>query len=202
MQPNESAPVAAVVLAAGSSSRMGQNKLLLDLGGEALVRRAVRAAMEAGLEPVIVVLGHEASRVQAAIGDLPCRPVINKTYADGVGTSLKAGVAAVPSEVHALVVILADMPFVSKAMIGAVVQRYRTTGAHLVVSSYGEVDAPPILYDRTLFAELLSDTGERCGKRVVRRHRSEAEVIACNEAALRDVDVPEDYEHARARVVG
>jgi molybdenum cofactor cytidylyltransferase len=202
MPPNDQARVAAVVLAAGSSSRMGQNKLLLELGGEALVRRAVRAAIESGLDPVVVVLGHEASRVRAAIGDLPSQVVVNEAHADGVGTSLKAGVAAVPAEAEALVVILADMPFVSRAMIGAVVERYRATRAPLVVSTYGEVDAPPILYDRALFAELLSDTGERCGKRVVRRHRNEAQVIACDEAALRDVDVPGDYEHARARMGG
>jgi molybdenum cofactor cytidylyltransferase len=199
--PRDGAVVAGVVLAAGSSSRLGQNKLLLDLGGETLVHRSVRAAVQARLSPIVVVLGHEAPRVRSELADLACRPVLNPNYAQGVGTSLQTGVAEVAADSQALVVVLADMPFVSTAMIEAVVQRYRTSGARLVVSSYGEVDAPPILYDRSLFAELLGIPGERCAKQVVRRHRSEAEAVAWPEDALRDIDVAEDYEHARVRIV-
>jgi molybdenum cofactor cytidylyltransferase len=208
-----SPPVAGVVLAAGSSTRMGKNKLLLDLAGETVVRRAVRTAADAGLDPVVVVLGHEAARVEAELVGLACRPVVNPDHAEGVRTSLQLGVREVAADAHALVVVLADMPFVTAAMIRAVVLRHRDTGAPLVVSQYGvgsapgappveglPVDAPPILYDRTLFAELLAMKGEHCAKRIVRQHRGEASIVVWAEHALRDIDVAADYEHARAHV--
>ena len=194
--------VAAVVLAAGSSTRMGRNKLLLDLGGEAVVRRSVRAAVEAGVDRVVVVLGHEAEGVGAALAGLSHVAVMNPDHAQGVGTSLHLGVAQAATEARAIVVVLADMPFVTADMIRTVVERYRATGAPLVVSRYGEVEAPPVLYDRALFAELLSVPGERCAKQVRSRHRHEAEVVAWPEEALRDIDVALDYERARARLGG
>jgi molybdenum cofactor cytidylyltransferase len=191
--------IAGVVLAAGSSTRMGQNKLLLELGGESLVRRAVRAAIEAGLVPVIVVLGHEAARVQDQLSGLSFVPIWNPRHAEGVGTSLKAGVTAA-ADAQALVIMLADMPFVTPDMVATVITRYRASRARLVVSRYGTVDAPPICYDRSLFGELLSEPGERCAKRVVRRHIDVATIVSWPEEALRDVDVAADYEVARTEI--
>jgi molybdenum cofactor cytidylyltransferase len=200
--PEGPALVAGVVLAAGSSTRMGRNKLLLDLDGEPLVRRAVRAALEAGLGHVLAVLGHEAERVGEALAGLSCHTVVNPEHAGGVRLSLQAGIREVPPVAAAAVVILADMPFVTADMIRAVADRYREGGAPLVVSEYGEVNAPPTLYDRALFPELLTMTGEGCGKQVVRHHKHEAAVVRWPEVALSDVDVPEDYERVRAQLVG
>jgi molybdenum cofactor cytidylyltransferase len=186
---------AAVVLAAGSSTRMGENKLLLVLDGEALVRRAVSAAMTAGLAPIIVVLGHEAEKVAAALEGLPCRTVINPDHARGKGTSLQVGIEAVASstDAGAAVVMLADMPFVTAAMLAQVAARDDAGAGPRV-----PVNAPPILYDRALFAELLALPGQACGKEMVRRHRHEAGMLSWPEAALTDVDRPEDYERVRA----
>jgi molybdenum cofactor cytidylyltransferase len=195
------AKVAGVVLAAGSSTRMGRNKLLLELDGEPLVRRAVRAAIDAGLVPVVVVLGHEAERVRQAIEGLACRTVVNPDHLSGVRTSLQAGVRQVPADAGAAVVILPDMPFITAAMIRTVMDRYREGGARLVVSQYGAVNAPPTLYDRSLFEELLAMSGEGCGKQVVKRHLAEAVRVDWPEAALSDVDRPEDYERIRAQLV-
>jgi len=197
----ERARVAAVVLAAGSSTRMGRNKLLLDLGGETMVRRAVRAAIGAGVDQVVVVLGHDEPLVRAELAGLPCTSVVNPDHAQGAGTSVRTGVRQVAG-VDALVVVLADMPYVTAQMIATLVTRYRETGAPLVASHYGAVQAPPTLYDRALFAELLSIPGERCAKQVVRRHEQEAAVVSWPESALRDVDVPADYEGVRADLVG
>jgi molybdenum cofactor cytidylyltransferase len=200
--PTERARVAAVVLAAGSSTRMGRNKLLLDLGGETLVRRAVRAAVGAGVDQVVVVLGHEEPRVRAELDGLPCTPVVNPDHAEGAGTSVRTGVRQVAAGTDAIVVMLADMPFVTAEMIATLVQRYRDTRPPLVASHYGDVQAPPTLYDRALFEELLQIPGERCAKQVVRRHENEAVVVAWPESALRDIDVPADYEGARAELAG
>jgi molybdenum cofactor cytidylyltransferase len=199
MSTHDQAPIAGVVLAAGSSTRMGQNKLLLELGAESLVRRSVRAAIDAGLDSVVVVLGHEAARIQAELDGLSFVPIWNSRHAEGVGTSLKAGVTAA-ADAQAIVVVLADMPFVTPAMIGAVAARYRASRARLVVSRYGAIDAPPICYDRSLFGELLSEPGERCAKRVVRRHIDVATIMSWPEEALRDVDVDADYQIARTEI--
>ncbi len=194
--------VVAVVLAAGSSTRMGQNKLVLEIGGESLVRRAVRAALGSGVDEVTVVLGHEAPRIEDELSGLACVTVVNLDHARGVGTSLRLGIRRAAPEARAIVVVLADMPFVTESMIGTVVERYRSTSAPLVVSQYGDVEAPPTLYDRSLFEELLSIPDERCGKRVLRRHKHEAVVVDWPVSALRDIDVAEDYDHARTQLAG
>lgn len=201
MPPTEAAGVAGVVLAAGSSVRLGRNKLLLDLGGETVVRRAARAAIEAGLDPVIVVLGHEAGRVREELEGLPCVVVVNSEHTRGAGTSVRAGVAhASETKAEALVLILADMPLVTAGMIATLVARRRETGAQLVVSRYGETQAPPNLFDRSLFGELLASDDTSCAKPVIRRHTAEAVAVEWPPEALQDLDVAADYEQLRARM--
>jgi molybdenum cofactor cytidylyltransferase len=185
--------IAGVVLAAGASTRMGKNKLLLDLAGESVVRRATRAALDAGLRPVILVLGHEAERVRAALSGLDCVPVVNPAFAAGMDGSIRAGVAAVPPDAVAAVVTLADMPLVDASMLATLVARYRETRAPLVVSDYAGVRAPPVLYDRRLFPELLTLDGGG-GKQVVARHRADAVAVSWPLRALADLDEPADHE--------
>jgi molybdenum cofactor cytidylyltransferase len=192
--------VAGIVLAAGTSTRMGRNKLFLELDGEAIVHRAVRRTVEAGLDPVFVVVGHQADRVHDAIETLKCQAVFNPNYSAGVNSSLKVGIQAVAeTSAPAAVVVLADMPFVTSEMIATLVGEYRQNTAPLVVSDYEGVNAPPILYDRSLFDELATSEGEGCGKHVVKRHLHEARWVAWPPEALADLDVPEDMERVKAR---
>ena len=185
--------VAAVVLAAGASTRMGRNKLLLELGGETVVRRAVRTAIAAGLSPVVVVTGHARGEVEGQLHGLGCSNVHNDEYMEGTHTSVAAGIGAVGEGCGAAVVILADMPFVTPAMLLTLVDRYREARPPLVASRYGgSVNAPPILYDRRLFGELRR-VDARCGREVVRRHRHEAVEVEWPAAAGRDLDGPDDY---------
>ncbi len=188
--------VAGIVLAAGSARRMGKNKILMQLEGESLLRRAARRALEAGLDPVVVVLGHEAERARAELRGLGCAAVENPDHARGIATSLSAGVSALPAEAETAVVLLADMPLVDAAMIRAVVARHLETGAPVVSSRYGEVTAPPTLYHRAIFPELVGGEGEGRGREVVRRHREEAAWVDWPPAALVDLDVPGDLERA------
>ncbi len=194
------APVAGVVLAAGASTRMGRNKLLFALEGSSVLRRAVGRAIEAGLDPVVVVLGHEAERARRELDGLAVQIALNPGYEEGITGSLRTGIAALPADAAAAVVLLADMPFVTGDMLAMLVQRYRGRTAPLVISEYDGVHAPPMLYDRSLFPELLATSGERCGREVVRRHRHEAAVVAWPASALEDLDVPADYERIRAEL--
>jgi molybdenum cofactor cytidylyltransferase len=165
------------------------------------VRRAVRAAVEAGLEPVVAVLGHDAEGVAAELSGLRCSPVVNADHASGMDSSLRAGVGALPATARAAVVTLADMPFVTAAMIAAVVDRYAASGLPLVVSDYGGVRAPPVLYDRALFADLQELHGGG-GKQVVERHGADASVVTWPARALADIDSPADYERVRGELDG
>jgi molybdenum cofactor cytidylyltransferase len=195
-------PVAGVILAAGTSSRMGKNKLLLELGGSTILRRAVRTAEAAGLDPVLVVVGHESERARAELAGIECTAVLNPEYARGMNTSLRAGISAVPEEAAAAVVLLPDMPLVTAEMVRELVDRWRASGAPLALSLYGDVVAPPILYGRALFPELCALEADACGKSIVKRHRAEALEISRPAAALGDLDVPADFERARAEMEG
>ena len=188
--------IAGVVLAAGRSARMGENKLLLRVDGEPLVRRAVRIAAEAGLEPVLVVVGHEADRIGEALAGLRCTIVPNPRHALGQSTSLEAGIAAVPADAGAAVVLLADMPRVDAAAVRALAERGRATGAALVTSRYGDTTAPPVLYARSIFPELRGGEGEGRGREVLRRHAGEVAFVDHPASALVDVDRPGDLERA------
>ena len=192
--------IAGVLLAAGTSSRMGKNKLFLELGGVTVLRRAARTALAAGLDPLLVVLGHESERARAELEGIACTPVENPDYASGMNTSLRAGIEAVPEGAAAAMVLLADMPFVTAEMVRAVAERWR--GEPLAVSLYGEVVAPPILYSRALFPELIEMAKGDCRKRVVKRHRAEALEVPWPSAALADLDVPGDVEKARSEIEG
>ena len=190
--------IAGVVLAAGTSTRMGRNKLFLELEGKPLVRHVVERASRAGFDPLIVVLGHEAALVQRPLEGIAYQPVMNPDYERGVNSSLRAGIkAAAETGAEAAVVMLADMPFVTTEMITTLIDRYRGGDAPLVVSDYGGVNAPPILYDRSLFGELAVSEGQGCGKHVVKRHRHEAESVSWPVEALADLDVPADYDRMK-----
>ena len=198
MPSERGGPVAGVVLAAGTSTRMGRNKLLFLLEGKTVLRRVAERVLASGLDPVIVVLGHEAERARQELIGLSCISVVNPDYERGQNTSLRAGITAVPDEAAGAVVVLADMPFVTPAMIASVVERYRGGEAALVFSSYNGVQAPPTLYGRDLFPELRALEGEGCGKQVVKRHASEAMMVSWPAEALSDFDSPEDYERVKA----
>jgi molybdenum cofactor cytidylyltransferase len=187
--------VAGLILAAGSSSRLGTDKRLVELGGEPLLRRAARNALAAGLSPAIVVLGPEPDPAAAALDGLQVATVTNSRPADGMPSSLRLALAAVPGECAAALVLLPDMPLVTAAMLADMVERYRAGTAPLVISLYGETPAPPTLYDRALFPALFA-AGEG-GREVVGAHREEAVVVHRPAGLLVDVDVPADLERLR-----
>ena len=187
------ARVGAVLLAAGASRRMGRPKQLLAVDGEPMVRRAARRALDAGLAPVIVVLGHEAEAVRGALTGLDVRFTTSPDPTGPTSASLHAGLAALDDDVAATMVLLADMVHVTTPMLHALVASWRAAGTPLEVSRYGEVLAPPLLFPRALWPELLAWHGEGCGKAVVRAHLHEAHVHPWPESSLHDIDTPEDY---------
>jgi molybdenum cofactor cytidylyltransferase len=194
MTTHSAAPrIAGIVLAAGESRRMGTNKLLLRLAGEPLVRRASRRALAAGLDPLIVVLGHESERVREALAGLDCRFAFNADSGGPMSSSLHRGLEGLPADAEAAVVMLADMVNVTEHMVRALALAAQTSAAPLVSSRYAQTLAPPVLFRRALFPELLASTGESCGKAAMERHREHALYVDWPLAALVDVDTPEEF---------
>jgi molybdenum cofactor cytidylyltransferase len=191
--------VAGIVLAAGASQRMGRNKLFLELEGETLLRRAVGRAAAAGLAPVLVVLGHQAERALRELEGMTCQPIVNPDFARGINVSLRAGIAAVPAHAKAAVVVLGDMPLVTARMLATLVERFRESGAPLVVSEYAGVQAPPTLFDRSLLDEFLLMEDAACAKQLVKRHWSQALVVPWPGELLTDLDRPDDFERVKAQ---
>lgn len=192
------APVAAIVLAAGRSSRMGRHKLILPLGGRPLVAHVVAAACSSRAEPILVVVGHEAERVrEAVLGACPperARFVVSPDYASGMASSLRAGLIAVPPACAGALVLLGDQPLVGPAVLDRLVAAAQEHPQQIVAASYGGQRGNPVYFPREDFAELEAITGDEGGRAVVARHRDRVMLVECGDlAAALDVDDLADY---------
>jgi molybdenum cofactor cytidylyltransferase len=189
--------ITAVVLAAGASTRMGRHKLLLPLNDEPIVRRTVRQVGEACADDVLVVVGYAHVDVLNALQGLEYRHAINQDYATGMGSSFRTAVAEL-GMARAALFALADQPFVRTADYRQLLDTYRERGGGIVCAQYGEVTAPPHVFDREFFAELA--VLEHGARPVLQRHRYRTVGVPLPPDLLLDIDTPEDYERAKARV--
>lgn len=184
-----------VILAAGTSSRLGQPKQLLDLFGEPLLRRTVMNAIASSLDEVVLVLGSRAEEIGAAVSDLGQRTVINPDFATGQGSSLVAGLRAVDARSRGALFLLGDEPQVSSEIINTLVVAFRTGDALIVQPTYGGVPANPVFISVALREELLAIKGDEGARSVIRAHKSEVRLVPVSKGAPpRDVDTFEDYE--------
>lgn len=189
--------VSAVVLAAGASTRMGSQKLLLPLGGEPIVRRTVREVCAAGFDDVLVVVGHEHEKVVAALDGLSIRHVVNDEYRTGMGSSFRSAVEQLEGS-EAAMFALGDQPFVTALEYLSVLTTYRQRTPGIVSARFGEVTAPPHLFSRAFFPELARLT--HGARSVLQRHGDQTIVLHFPSDLLQDIDTPEDYERATQRV--
>jgi molybdenum cofactor cytidylyltransferase len=195
--------VAALVLAAGRSSRMrGPNKLLADIGGRPLVRIATEQVLGSRARPVIVITGHQREQVEAALAGLPVEFVHNAKFADGLGTSLKAGIAALPGQVDGVIVCLGDMPQVDSAMIDRLVGALSPDKAALIaVPTIDGQRGNPVVWSRRFFPELMAVEGDIGARYLISRYaEAVVEVPLTGTAAPTDVDPPEALEAVRAEL--
>jgi molybdenum cofactor cytidylyltransferase len=200
---DEGRRIAAIVLAAGRSTRMGAlNKMLAEIGGKPLVRIAAEQALASRAKPVIVVTGHQQSQVEAALADLPVRFVHNPDYAEGLGTSLRAGIAAVPAEADGAVVCLGDMPQVDAGLIDKLIAAFDPgKGALVVVPSSDGKRGNPVVWSRRFFSELMSIGGDVGARYLIGQYaEAVAEVPLSGDAALTDVDTPESLKAVKAEI--
>jgi molybdenum cofactor cytidylyltransferase len=189
--------ITAVILAAGASTRMGTQKLLLPFGGEPLIRRAVRQVGDAGFDDVLVVLGSDHEQTLAALEGLAIRHTINAAFATGMGSSFRAAVENLAGSTAAMFA-LADQPFVTAPEYRTVLDAYRQDSPPIVSVRYGEVMAPPHLFEREFFQEL--GQLQHGARSVLLRHRERTLVLQFPPDLLVDIDTPDDYERATSRL--
>ena len=195
--------IAAVVLAAGRSTRMGgPNKLLAEIRGRPLVRIVVEEALASLAKPVIVVVGHQRGEVEKALASLPVQFIHNPDFAQGLGTSLKAGIAAVPADADGAIVCLADMPQVDASLLNRLIAAFDPDrGALIAMPTVEGRRGNPVLWSRRFFPDLMAIEGDVGARHFIGRY-SEAvvEVPLEGKAALVDVDTPEALVGVKAAI--
>jgi len=198
--------VAAVVLAAGQSSRfraaggMEETKLVAPLDGAPIIRRVVGAALASRARPVIVVTGHARAEVERALAGLPVTTAFNSHYAQGLSTSLRAGLAAVPAQARGAVVLLGDMPKVDARLIDGLIAAFE--GRPLVLAAapvYNRKRGNPVLLARALFDQAMRAQGDEGARRLLAELDSTrlAEIELAEVGVVFDVDTPNDLASAR-----
>jgi molybdenum cofactor cytidylyltransferase len=194
--------VAAVVLAAGRSTRMGgPNKLVAEIGGKPLVRIAVEEALASRARPVLVVTGHQRERIEAALAGLPVTFVHNPDYAQGLSSSLKAGLAALPADVDGAVICLGDMPQVTAATIDRLIGAFDPArGALIVVPTIEGKRGNPVVWSRRFFPELMALEGDVGGRHLIGTYGEALVEVPVDRGALLDVDTPEALKALQAEV--
>lgn len=193
----EDRQIAGVLLAAGESTRFGnENKLLSELDGTAIVRHAVRPLLAIELSPVLVIVGHEAIRVREALEGVPCRIIDNPDFSTGQSTSVSAAVDALPPDIDAAIFSLGDMPAIRSATIRALAESYLADKGDALAAAFEGTRGNPVLFDATHFAALRDTTGDRGGRELLLEGDNSALVETGDPGVLADVDTPADLDLA------
>lgn len=185
--------IEAIVLAAGKAERFGTIKPLLSLDGEPALGRVIRTIREAGVETIIVVLGHAAETIRTRVDLAGCQVVLNPGYKTGMAGSLIRGIEAVSPAAQGILIFHADMPAVRAETIRAVVER-ATQGARIAAASYEGERGFPVFLHRSCIEELLPTlTGDLGARRYLSRHQQELVRVEVDDpGAIHDIDRPRD----------
>lgn len=186
-------PVAAILLAAGDSKRLGKSKQLLDWKGKPFVRQVAETALAAGIQPLLVVTGADAEAIEAALHGLQVWVVRNPNWSDGQSSSVKAGLAALPNNVGAALFLVVDQPQLPVALIEALRAEHATSLAPIVAPLVDGHRSNPVLFDRSTFADFAALEGDVGGRAIFSKHP--VTWLPWLDASLAiDVDEPEDYD--------
>lgn len=190
-------PCGLILLAAGASTRMGRPKQLLPMyGGRPLLRHVVESALAEPVSPTIVVLGANAAEIAPCLHGLPVRIMVNSTWTEGMGSSLRCGLeallASAPS-IQNVIVALADQPDLPAGHLAKLIAAQRASGRSITASEFEGVRGPPVLFTAKFFPELRALAGEAGARSLLQIHAREVETVPL--LGARDLDTPADYSH-------
>lgn len=186
--------ICAVVLAAGCSSRMGSQKLLLPFGQKTVISHIIEQVLSSGIEAVYAVVGHQADELVQELSDKPISIIHNPDYQSGMLSSVRAGIRNLPQVCRAVLVILGDQPSIKPEIIKQMTDAFYKTKSKIVIPVYDDKRGHPILFS-TVFREEILGSYDRIGLRgLLRAHAEDVyEMNVSDSAVLADMDYPEDY---------
>ena len=189
--------ISLILLAAGSSSRMGQSKQLLLIEGEPLLLRSIKTALTSSLENIAVVLGAEEEKHRSVIAHLPVQIIYNPTWESGMGSSLKAGLnhlLTIQPHLHAVIIMVCDQPLLTSSHLDKIITTYKKTKKRIVASYYSNASGVPALFDKSLFSELLTITDEQGAKKILSKYSDTAVAVDFPGGEI-DLDTWEEYQN-------
>jgi molybdenum cofactor cytidylyltransferase len=187
--------IGAVILAAGTSSRMGTPKQLLRMGDATLLTRVLTTVRSARIDEIVLVLGHEAAAIQASIDGRNVKIVINERYSEGIASSLAAGLAALAPQISAAFIVLADQPLVLPNTLDQLIAAYESTRAPIVMPTHNGARGNPVLLDRSIFPEITALRGDVGARAIFANHMEEIQKVPVEDPGiLVDFDNQEDWE--------
>jgi molybdenum cofactor cytidylyltransferase len=188
--------ISLIVLAAGKSTRMKENKLLLKLNGDTLIEHVVKVAKGSNADEVVIVLGYEAMKIKEHLAKIGCKVVINENYMKGQSESVKVGLSAISSNAEAVMILPADVALIEPESINRVVEEYTRSKNRIVIASHQQQSGHPILLDRTVFPEISKIDEDTQGlKAVINRHRAEIKYVEVDtENVLTDIDTRDEFD--------
>ena len=190
--------IAAVVLAAGQSKRMGYPKLVLPWGEETVIGHVVSVLKTAGVGKIVVVTGGAREQVENALQGLPARCIYNPDFEQGMTSSLCVGLQNLDKEITAALVTLGDQPQIEVEVIHALISRYLHRGSRLVVPSHSRRRGHPWLVDRALWSIILNLQPHQTLRDFLMAHEEDIDyVLVDSETVLQDIDTPQDYRQYR-----
>jgi molybdenum cofactor cytidylyltransferase len=193
VQTHPEKKVAILLLAAGPSKRLGTPKQLLPYRNRSLLRYITEISVASKACRTCIVLGAETSRLEKEIADLPVESVHNPEWKEGIGSSIRSGIATMSGVVDAILIMLCDQPLVSVELLDEIIGAYRSSGKAIVACEYEGHLGVPALFDRSLFPELAGLGGDKGAKQIIAAHSAEAYRIAFPEGAV-DIDTIKDYQ--------
>jgi molybdenum cofactor cytidylyltransferase len=195
---SQSMDIAGVILAAGSSTRFGKPKSLLDWFGQSLIRKIAKTALEAGLSPVQIVIGAVKEPLIEEVTDLPVNLLINKDWEMGMSSGVRLGVCSLSDIVSAAIFMLVDQPQISSDLLLAIKNKYQSTHAKIIAPQVHGKRANPVLFDRSLFGELQELQGDTGGRSIMNKYEV-TWLLWDDESILEDIDTQDDYDRLRKK---
>jgi len=192
---NESPLISALLLAAGASKRFGRPKLLLPLGNSTILERSLDNLLDSKVTEVIVVIGYHANEARRLIASKPVKIVVNRDYRQGMSTSLRAGLDMVSSHATAIMIALADLPFITTAAVDTLIEAFKYSNKGIIVPVHKSKRGHPVILSTKYKDELSRLKGDVGGRETIRRHSDDIlEVAVDSESIYQDIDTLASYQ--------